>query len=221
MRSDRIGLPGVSASATPQPDQLSADEVLDIHIPLSIAENIITAATPLGGRVLDPFAGYGTTLLACENLGRDAVGVELLPEHVRISTARAPRSQVIEGDSRGLYRLVEGPFDLCFTAPPFLTRNEHPTDPLTGYELIGGDYASYIAALTRITSQVDALLSPGGFLILNVANIRFQGQTTRLAWDIAAAVDDVVPFISESVIVWDKLPHDFTGDYMLTFQKPA
>lgn len=211
----------MSASTTPLPDQLSADEVLDIHVPLSIAEEVIAAATPAGGRVLDPFSGYGTTLLACENLGRAAVGVELLPEHVRISKARAPHSQVIEGDSRGLYRLVEGPFDLCFTAPPFLTRNEHPTDPLTGYELVGGDYASYIAALARIASQVADLLTPGGFLILNVANIRFQGQTTRLAWDVAAAVDDVLPFISESAIVWDTLPHDFTGDYILTFQKPA
>src|SRR5699024_6389771 len=135
LRSDRVGLPGVSASDVAQVDHLSASEVVDIHLPLSVAEAVIAAASPAGGRVLDPFAGYGTTLLACENLGREAVGVELLPEHVRVCRARAPESIVIEGDSRGLYRLVEAPFDLCFTAPPFLTKNDHPTNPLSGYEL--------------------------------------------------------------------------------------
>src|SRR5699024_9323400 len=136
LSADRMGLPGVSAANVDSPDRLSLGEVDDIHIPLSIAESIIEAASPPGGRVLDPFAGYGTTLLACENLEREAVGVELLPEHVHISSMRAPNSRVIEGDARGLYRLVDGTFDLCFTAPPFRTKNNHPEDPLTGYELI-------------------------------------------------------------------------------------
>ncbi len=220
LHADRVGLPGVSASTSEEGDQLSADEVDDIHLPLSVAESVIGLASPAGGRVLDPFAGYGTTLLACENLGRRAVGVELLPEHVRISRARAPKSEVIEGDSRGLYRLTDGPFDLCFTAPPFLTKNQHPQDPLTGYEEVGGDYGSYLASLGNIAAQIERMLVPGGYLILNVANIRYRDQTTTLAWDVAAEIDPVIPFVAESVLVWDVIPHDFTGDYLLSFQKP-
>src|SRR5699024_304642 len=119
--------------------------------------------------------------------------------------------------SRGLYRLVEAPFDLCFTAPPFLTRNDHPTNPLSGYELVGGDYSSYLASLADIAAQVRELLVPGGLLIMNVANIRYRDETTTLAWDVAEAIDKVLPFVAESAIVWDEIPHDFTGDYLLSF----
>lgn len=208
-------------SARPQPDSdlLSAEEVVDIHIPLSVAEQVIRATTTPGDRVLDPFAGYGTTLLASENTGRRGVGVELLPEHVHIAEARAPGSTIIEGDARGLYRLIEGQFTLCFTAPPFLTKNDHPQDPLTGYELKGGDYASYLDSLAGILRQVVDHLIPGGYLVLNAANIRYRGETTLLAWDLAARTAEIIPFISETALVWDEIPHDFTGDYLLCFQK--
>lgn len=218
LHSDRLNLPGVSAESIGTADRLSVGEVEDIHFPVSLAEKIIAAASPAGGRVLDPFAGYGTTLLACENLGREAVGVELLPEHVAICRKRAPRSTVIEGDSRGLYRLVEGPFDLVFTAPPFRTKNHHPVDPLTGYELEAGDYESYLDSLTSIASQVAQLLRPGGYFIVNAANIRYKGVTTTLAWDLAARFGEVIPFVTETMIVWDEMPHDFSADYVLTFQ---
>jgi len=221
LRENRAGLPGVSRRPTADPSRLSIEEVDDIHIPLSVAEAVIAATSRPGSRVLDPFAGYGTTLLACENLGRKAVGVELLPEHVRICRKRAPRSEVIEGDARGVGKLVAGPIDLCFTAPPFLTKNDHPTDPLTGYELEGGDYEDYLTALVGIAAQVCDLLVPGGYLVMNAANIRFRHQTTSLAWDIAGRVDAVLPFIAETAIVWDEMPHDFTGDYLLVFRKPT
>lgn len=221
LTNDRMNLPGVSHDETHRQDMLAAHEVIDIHIPLTIAEAVVKTASPTGGRVLDPFAGYGTTLVACEAQGRHGVGVELLPEHVRICQERAPRSTIIEGDSRGLHRLVDGAFDLCFTAPPFLTRNDHPTDPLSAYERDGGDYGTYLNSLANIIRQVSQVLKPGGFLVMNVANIRYRNITTRLAWDVAEVVDPIIPFVSESVLIWDELPHDFTSDYLLCFQHPG
>lgn len=45
--------------------------------PLSLIERLVRIYTNAGDRVLDPFMGSGTTLTACENLGRDAVGVDI------------------------------------------------------------------------------------------------------------------------------------------------
>lgn len=45
--------------------------------PLEIVERMIKASCPLGGVVLDPFMGSGTTAVAAKNCGRDFVGFEL------------------------------------------------------------------------------------------------------------------------------------------------
>ena len=69
--------------------------------------------------MLDPFAGYGTTLVVSERMGRSAVGVELLSERVAATSQRlGGAGLVIEGDARRLSDLGLGPVDLCLTSPP-------------------------------------------------------------------------------------------------------
>lgn len=46
------------------------------------------SAEPVPCRVLDPFAGAGTTLLAAVRLGRDAIGIELRPKYAALAKAR-------------------------------------------------------------------------------------------------------------------------------------
>ncbi|MDN5797576.1 MAG: site-specific DNA-methyltransferase [Intrasporangium sp.] len=215
-----MGLPPY-ATATQQ--ELVAERVPgsdeDVHFTEAIATMVIEALTAPGDVILDPFAGFGTTLAVAQRLGRRAVGVELLPERVVACRGRATGATVIEGDARGLHRLVSGPFELCLTSPPYRTANDHPHDPLAAYELVGDDYATYLEDLADIADQVGQVLRPGGHLVLNVANIRHAGHTTSLAWDVARTVGQVLPFIRETVVCWDALPHDFTGDYLLTFQR--
>lgn len=56
--------------------------------PLALMRYLITLVTPPGGIVLDPFAGSGTTLVACAQLGIRAIGVELTEEYAPIIAAR-------------------------------------------------------------------------------------------------------------------------------------
>ncbi len=56
--------------------------------PVDIPRKCIIAACPENGVVFDPFAGAGTTLKAAKELGRDAVGIELNPDYVKIIQAR-------------------------------------------------------------------------------------------------------------------------------------
>lgn len=193
-----------------------ADE--DVHFTESVATAVVETLSAPGDVVLDPFAGFGTTLAVADRLGRRAIGVELLPERVAACRQRAPYATVIEGDARGLHRLVDEPVDLCLTSPPYMTANAHPQNPLTAYELLDGDYGTYLHDLTDIGETLRRLLRPGGHLVLNVANIRHQDHTTLLAWDVAHAVGRVLPFVAETVVCWDSLPHDLTGDYLLTFR---
>lgn len=56
--------------------------------PEQLVEPPILASTPLGGIVLDPFIGSGTTAVVAERLGRRFVGVELVPEYARLARSR-------------------------------------------------------------------------------------------------------------------------------------
>ena len=45
-----------------------------VHFPKSLVAAIVDEYTIPGQRVLDPFAGYGTTLVVAERMGRTAIG---------------------------------------------------------------------------------------------------------------------------------------------------
>lgn len=56
--------------------------------PLVLMLQVIEALTDPGDLVVDPFAGTGATLIACEILGRRAIGFELDPAHAAGFLAR-------------------------------------------------------------------------------------------------------------------------------------
>ena len=69
-------------------------------------------------------------------------------------------------DARELLRLVAGivapgSVDLILTSPPYMTVNDHDADPLTAYELEGGDYERYLAELGLVAAQCARLVAPG------------------------------------------------------------
>lgn len=56
--------------------------------PIALIERGIANSSTPGGRVLDPFLGSGTTLIACERLGRRCLGLELEPKYVQVAIER-------------------------------------------------------------------------------------------------------------------------------------
>ena len=56
--------------------------------PVALMEYLIKMVTREWQIVLDPFAGSGTTLVACKNLGRWYVGIEREEEYIKIINAR-------------------------------------------------------------------------------------------------------------------------------------
>jgi DNA modification methylase len=56
--------------------------------PAELIEPCILAGSPVGGTVLDPFFGAGTTALVADRLGRHAIGIELNPDYVKIAEKR-------------------------------------------------------------------------------------------------------------------------------------
>jgi tRNA G10 N-methylase Trm11 len=194
----------------------------DIHFTEALAASVIGYASQPGDLVLDPFAGYGTTVTVAERMGRRAIGIELIPQHLEIARRRSSGgARLILGDARELSRLVDEPTDLVLTSPPYMPSTDHPQNPLTGYATDDGDYAGYLRELGSIFGQVAVLLRPGGRLVVNVANVvATDGRVTPLASDMATVIDQHVPLLGVTTLVWDEPPAGLDGDYLLWFAPP-
>jgi hypothetical protein len=69
--------------------------------PLEIIKRLVEMLTPEGGTVLDPFAGSGTTALACKELNRNYICIEKEREyidiiHQRLNTPIVERGLTVE-----------------------------------------------------------------------------------------------------------------------------
>lgn len=56
--------------------------------PVALVAACLANSTPAGGVVLDPFSGSGSTTMACEQLGRRSLAVEVDPRYVQVTIER-------------------------------------------------------------------------------------------------------------------------------------
>lgn len=63
--------------------------------PESLIEPMIKAGCPVGGTVLDPFFGAGTTGLVAMKQGKKYIGIELNPEYIKIAEKRLAQETLI------------------------------------------------------------------------------------------------------------------------------
>ena len=59
-----------------------------VQKPVEVCHQFITASCDIGDTVLDPFMGSGTTLVAAQQLGRRAIGIEIEEKYCEIAVLR-------------------------------------------------------------------------------------------------------------------------------------
>ncbi|GGK75354.1 TRM11 family SAM-dependent methyltransferase [Haloarcula sebkhae] len=181
------------------PDRFDGDP----RTPAAYVEHFLSEWTDAGDTVLDPFAGFGTTLRVAERLGREAYGIEYDAEVASFAREQVDHHErVIHGDALDATSYDDvPPVDCCFTSPPYMVE-EMDADPLTNYTETGRDYERYLADLRCVFDHVDGLLKKGGHVLVDVSNMKFEGAVTTLAWDVASEVADQFRFEGEVVVTW-------------------
>jgi len=96
--------------------------------PISMANRVIQQFTHKGELVLDPFVGSGTTLVAAQDLERNAIGVDLKQEYIDLANSRIqslPNGALTKqialcGDARDISSIIApATVKLAFTSPPY------------------------------------------------------------------------------------------------------
>jgi DNA modification methylase len=174
----------------------------EFRTPDALVERFLVAYTEPGDTVLDPFAGFGTTLDVAERLDRAPYGIEYERERVeyvreRIENPDAIREgSVLDLDPSGLPAI-----DCCFTSPPFMER----TDDRNPFRNYAGEssYEEYLDDVETAFERVADVLAPGGTVVVDVSNMKYQDRVTTLAWDIADRGASVLDFEGEVVVGWE------------------
>ncbi len=161
--------------------------------PPQLMATLINFFTRQGGRVLDPFAGVGGTLLGCALTGRAGVGIDLASEYRDIYQAVCAQENLapqpfllgdaltVLADAPADVAALAAPFDLILTDPPYGEMLSRPQEgekrkrtgradptPFTDdpNDLGNLTRAEFLAALVEIIGLATARLRPGGHLIL-------------------------------------------------------
>jgi DNA modification methylase len=184
----RIERTWVSISGELEPINYSGPSY--IRFPLELAELVIGTYSEPGDWVLDPFCGFGTTVVGAQRLGRYAVGFEKDADRAAFATARAVApSRVVFADARRMADYELPLFDLLFTSPPY-----------TSFRTFDAEGAShYLEDLGALFGLAKGRLKLGATVVVNVSNIKEETGVRTVAWDAARVLSEIFAFQGELV----------------------
>ena len=145
------------------------------------AKALIQRYSPLGGKLVDFSAGYGGRMLAAMAARRSYLGID--PSSSQIAGLRRMRQDVgalVQTDIELVHGCAEdvlptlqtGIVDLVLSSPPYFDLEKYSDEPTQSYIR----FPTYVEwkrhFLAVVVAQSHRLLRPGGYLLINVADVR-------------------------------------------------
>ena len=191
----------------------------DVRFSGSLVEYFLNEFTQENDIVFDPFAGFGTTLLVAERMGRNPLGIEYDEKRVEFIRSKMKQpDKIIHGDSRQLHSYELPLFNFSITSPPYMGKHDI-SNPFTAYTAKVEGYTGYLKDIQNIYKQMSQLMAQDARVVIEVANLKHRDIVTTLAWDIAKAVSEVLHFEGEVVVNWDEYGSGYDHSYCLIFTK--
>ena len=202
------------------------------------------------GWIIDPFCGFGSTLVAASIGGVPAVGIELDEQRSQIARRRLAMLEISEGNYPVLTGTVTQAetrecliwpspredrrrFTLCLTNIPYFGCSVNAD--LVGVMPSGHLYAeqyyqSYLEELREVFISIYDVLESDGWCVVMAQNLRLGRSVIPLAWDVARLLSDRFVLHEERLIVYDResecstdptTPTNRAHEYALVFRKQA
>jgi len=179
----------------------------DDRYPEALVKYFVERYTKKGNKVIDIFAGLGTSLFVSEKLGRVPFGIEFNIERFDyIKQKIKHKENIIHGNSLKLDKYGFPKFDLAISSPPYMPKsdlsslpNRYRKNPFRNF--CRGNYKSYLADIGRIYKKLKIFMKKNSHIIIEVSNLKGKDVTT-LAWDIGKEISKIFHFEGEVIIGW-------------------
>lgn len=198
--------------------------------PISLSKKIIELFTHQGELVLDPFVGSGTTLVAAQDLNRNAVGFDLLGRYVDLCNDRIATQNMfnhakqiaIHDEAKNIPRYFdEESISLLWTSPPYAnllnrkrknkSRRDRDNGQLGKIEQYSQDKRDlgtyeidkYTKAMGDIYEGMLPLLKPKGHCVINVPDMWWENQRITIH---ISLVEELRKrgYELRNIIIWDR-----------------
>ena len=200
--------------------------------PIGLPAKCIKLFTHQGELVIDPFAGIGTTLLAAQDLNRNAVGFDLKEEYIDIAKARLAQGRLlnstqqiaIRDDARNIPQyLREKTVALPVTSPPYskfldkprlnksmrgdLRNNKHYL-AVQQYSQDPNDVGTlepiaFSKALGEIYRAILPLLKPKAHCVINLNDLWWENKRIPTHIYVVEALTEV-GYELRNILIWDR-----------------
>lgn len=198
--------------------------------PISLCKKVIELFTHKGELVLDPFVGSGTTLVACQDVDRNAVGFDLQEKYIELSLSRLTNKNIfnqskqlaIQDDARNISQyLDEESVSLIWTSPPYAnllnrkrknkSRRNRANEQLGKVEQYSQDerdlgikpLEEYTQQMGEIFENLLPLLRPKAHCVINVPDMWWENQRITIH---ISLVEELRKrgYELRNIIIWDR-----------------
>lgn len=206
----------------------------------TMIESFINFFTKENMKVLDPFAGIGSTLVACKRTNRIGYGIELNEKYYKTILKRVPgfKDNIINGDSKNIKNYFKNiKFNFCISSPPYWDILNRSTDGFKNTREKKGldvrysdknhdlgnidDYEKFINELSQIYFDIYDLLDNESYIVIIIKNIKKGGKMYPLAWDLAKKLSEKYVLKDEKIWIQDKIglspygyPHGWSSNIL-------
>ncbi len=200
--------------------------------PIGLPAKCIKLFTHEGELMLDPFVGSGTTLLAAQDLNRNAVGFDLKKEYVELSKSRLGQSRLLSqtqqlaicDDAHNIPKYLEPEtVSLSVTSPPYanMLNRKRLNKSIRGnlrqnkYYLQVQQYSKdprdlgtmdarrYAEALGEIYQGILPLLKPKAHCVINLTDLWWENKRIPVHVYVIEALQKV-GYELRNIIIWDR-----------------
>jgi len=199
--------------------------------PISLSAKVISLFTHRGELVLDPFVGSGTTLVAAEDLDRNAVGFDLKGDYVQLSGSRLGENVLekthrvaVQDDAMNIPMYLEPEsVSLIWTSPPYSNllnrkrKNKSRRGDLRANEQLGVveqysqdprdlgtmELDGYTEKMGDIFERLLPLLRPKAHCVINVPDFWWENKRITIH---LALIEELRRrgYELRNIIIWDR-----------------